>query len=165
MRGARGEGRGARGRGAGLQQCTQLSFGEGSGTRSSGGHGRFLGHAVWLSGLRGGYCERRAHRYGLVQLGVLVVHLERGRLARGGRQVGVRSATRRRLQGGCGARSRLRRVCERGPVGHVAWRWLEAHTLIIEVVLKSSSESLISLPNHEGAGGEELRVECRRRRV
>ena len=39
-----------RGRGAGLQQCTQLSFGEGSGTRSSGGHGRFLGHAVWLSG-------------------------------------------------------------------------------------------------------------------
>ena len=37
-------------------------------------------------------------------------------------------------------------ACERGPVGHVAWRWVEAHTLVIEVVLKSSSESLISLP-------------------
>ena len=35
-----------------MQQCTQLSFGEGSGTRSSGGHLLywFLGHAVWLSG-------------------------------------------------------------------------------------------------------------------
>eukprot|EP00964_Phaeocystis_antarctica_P055817 scaffold32867_cov40-Phaeocystis_antarctica.AAC.1 len=37
-------------------------------------------------------------------------------------------------------------ACERGRVGDVAWRWLEAHTLVIEVVLKSSSESLISLP-------------------
>ena len=37
-------------------------------------------------------------------------------------------------------------ACERGPVGDAAWRWLEAHTLVIEVVLKSSSESLISLP-------------------
>ena len=41
---------------------------------------------VALRGLRGGYCERRAHRYGSVQLRVLVVHLERGRLARSGRQ-------------------------------------------------------------------------------
>ena len=53
-RGEGGEGRGeggeGKGRGAGLQQCTQLSFGEGSGTRSSGGNLLywFLGHAVWL---------------------------------------------------------------------------------------------------------------------
>ena len=110
----RGEGRGAEAQG--LQQCMQLSFGEGSGRRSSGGHGRFLGHAVWLSGLRGGYCERRAHRYGLVQLGVLVVHLERGRLSQKWAS-GVRVVSRR-LQGGCGARPRVRQVWARLHLGH-----------------------------------------------
>ena len=100
---------------------------------------------VALRGLRGGYCERRAHRYGLVQLGVLVVHLERGRLARSGRQECESYA------GGCKAAvgqevASMTGACERGPVGDVAWRWVEAHTLVIEVVLKSSSESLISLP-------------------
>ena len=69
-------------------------------------------------------------------------------------EVGVRSASRtqaaaRRLWSKVASTTG---ACERGPVGDVAWRWLEAHTLIIEVVLKSSSESLISLPNHEGAG-------------
>ena len=58
-------------------------------------------------------------------------------------------------------------ACERGPVGHVAWRWVEAHTLVIEVVLKSSSEVLISLVSakDEVLGGEGLTVECRRRRA
>ena len=107
-----GEGRGVRGRGAGLQQCTQLSFGEGSGTRSSGGHLLywFLGpRGVALRGLRGGYCERRAHRYGLVQLRVLVVHLERGRL--GQRWASGVRVVRRRL---CKAAVRQGRVWDAG---------------------------------------------------
>ena len=49
----------------------------------------------------------------------------------------------------------------------MAWRWLVAHTLVIEVVLKSSSEVLISLVSakDEVLGGEGLTVECRRRRA
>ena len=58
-------------------------------------------------GLRGGCCERRAHRYGLVQLRVLVVHLERGRL--GQRWASGVSVVSRQLQGGCGQG----RVCDR----------------------------------------------------
>ena len=44
----------------------------------------------------------------------------------------------------------------------MAWRWVEAHTLVIEDVLKSSSEVLISLVSakDEVLGGEELTVEC-----
>ena len=69
-----------------------------------------------------------------------------------------------KIEMGEGQRARGER-CGRGPVGHVAWRWLEAHTLVVEVVLKFSGESLISLPKTRVLGGEELRVECRRRRV
>ena len=71
-------------------------------------------------------------------------------------EVGVRSARRtqaavRRLWGKVASTTG---ACERGRVGDAAWRWLEAHTLVIEVVLKSSSESLISLPNTRVLDGE-----------
>ena len=80
---------------------------------------------VALRGLRGGYNVRRAHRHGFVQLGVLVVHLERGRLARGGRQECESYA------GGCKAAVGQGRVCTgvseaRRPCGMALG--IEAHT-------------------------------------
>ena len=81
---------------------------------------------------------RRAHRHGLVQLGALVVHLERGRLVRGGRQ--ECESTQAAVGQG--------RVCD-GCVSEAPsamWHgvgYRSTHTLVIEVY---SSESLISLP-------------------
>ena len=85
-RGVRGKGRGASGRLAAVHAAF-IWRGKRHAEQRRPPTVQVLGaRGVALRGLRGGYCERRAHRYGLVQLGVLVVHLERGRLARSGRQ-------------------------------------------------------------------------------
>ena len=97
----RGEGRGARGegQGAGAQACSSArSFHLARAAEVLGAKRVALGDCAVAN-------VHRAHRHGFVQLGVLVVHLERGRLARGGRQECESYA------GGCKAAVGQGRVC------------------------------------------------------
>ena len=95
---------------------------------------RFLGHAVWLSE------DCAVAIVSVVRTGSMAWLFILSAVA--WPEVGVRSASRtqaavRRLWG----KVALRRVWARPRLGHAAWRWLEAHTLVIEVVLKSSRVS------------------------
>jgi len=111
---ARGEGQGARGEGQGRRLAAVHAAFIWRGKRHAEQRRpptvQVLGaRGVALRGLRGGYCERRAHRYGLVQLRVLVVHLERGRL---GQRRGRRECES--YAGSCKAAVGQGRVCDAG---------------------------------------------------